>query len=532
MKKALFLFGILLFSNCDIFSQSISRPIEALSPADLEKSFIIPQIATDPNQKVMACAGNAANDNWVNAISLAVNGGSVNGTTCGTAEVGETSACNAAGKPTVWYSFVATATTLYVKIDYVSGACFFGSAIYGNSSLPTVNCGDTGPISCQSSSGGPLTQLYQLTNLTIGKTYYIQVTYPSGGACGSNGTFNIGVTTANPGGAITNPPPLKPCSSPDPGCFFNSPPTVPTVTGGCPSYPLTAAGYNANSVFEDVFQFTSSASWSNFSWQAIITSNCGAGNVVWFNWTLYDCNCNQLSCGDINVLTGAGLACATCYRIRYQMELANCSSFVTIWPYQNVPAAPIPCTVLPIDLLYFTAASNPLTKKVNVEWESLSENNLKEYKVYRSDDGINFNLLASVKPKDNVAAGEKRKYNYDDDCCATQETRYYKLKAIDNDGTTSFEKTIAVTIKGNKELIKFAPNPAKDNFVISFGDGAKSVDTQVLIMNSLGQVVKKENFISDSFKQIDLQELPSGIYFINVITESSQEVLNYKLIKE
>ncbi len=498
MKKVLFLFVLLSFSNCDIFSQVISHPIQGLSPTDKEKSNIIPQLATDPNQKVMACAGNAANDNWANAQSLAVNGGSVTGTTCGSFQAGETAACNTAGDPTVWYKFVATATTLYVKIDYVSGLCNFGSAIYANNSLPTVGCGDSGPISCQSSSGGPLTQIYQLTNLTIGNTYYVQISYPvSSFGCGTNGTFNIGVTTANPGGAISNPPPLTSCSSPGPGCWFNSPPTVSQVTTACTSYPLTGAGYNANSVWETVVQFTSSASWSNFSWQAIITSNCGLGNVVWFNWTLYDCNCNQITCGDINTLTGNGLACATCYRIRYQMELANCSSFTTIWPYQNVPASPTPCNPLPIDLLYFTAASDPLTKKVNVEWESLAEHNLKEYRVYRSDDGINFNLLTSVPPK---AGAESKKYNYEDACCNTQETRYYKLKAIDKNGTTSFEKTIAVTIKGNKELIKFAPNPAKENFVITFGDGAKNVDTQILIMNSVGQAVKKENFISGNFK--------------------------------
>jgi hypothetical protein len=531
MKGKLHILVILVFNYSAIFSQVISHPIQALSPAELERSRVIPSIANDPNQKVMACAI-AANDNYANAISLAVNGGSVAGTTCGTFQAGETAGCNTPGDPTVWYSFVASASTIYVKIDNTGGNCFFGSAVYGGSTLPTSACGDNGPISCQSSSGGPLTQIHELTNLTIGATYHIQISYPSGGICGSNATFNIGVTTTNPGGTITNPPSLTTCSSPGAGCFFSSPPSANTVTSTCTSYPLTAAGYNANSVWSTVIQFTSSASWSNFSWQAIITSNCfPSGNVVWLNWTLYDCNCNQITCGDINTLTGSGLACGTCYRLRYQMELANCSSFTTIWPYQNVPASPTPCTVLPIDLLYFTAASNPFTK-VNVEWESLSEHNLKEYKIYRSDDGINFNLLASVKPKDNTSETQNKKYTYEDNCCTTRETRYYRLKAIDNDGTASFEKTIAVTIKGNKELIKFAPNPANDNFIINFGDGAKNVDTQILITNSLGQVVKRENFISENFKQIDLKELPSGIYFINVITEAGQETLNYKLIKE
>jgi len=509
--------------------------VSEIVPLTLEQQLqasVIPVETVTEHAKIMACSGNAANNNFANAQSLTVNGPTVTGTTCGTLEGGETQGCNTTGNTSVWYSFVATAATMYVKIDHTSGGCYFGSAVYRGSTLPTTACGNNGPISCQSSSGGPLTHLYQLTGLTISATYYIQIVYPTGGVCGANATFNIGVTTANPGGTITNKPPLTTCSAPGAGCFFNSPPaTVGTVTSACTSYPLAAAGYSANSVWSTVIQFTSSASWSNFSWQAIITSNCGAGNVVWLNWTLYDCSCNQLACGNISTLTGNGLACGTCYRLKYEMELANCSSFTTIWPYQNVPSSPLPCTVLPLQLLYYTAYPEKENKKVNLEWESISETNVKEFKLERSDDGVNFRALTTIEAVGKSNKNEK--YSYQDDCCNNQETRYYKLTALDNDGTISYEKVIAVTLKGDKEIMKFAPNPANDNFIISFGEEAMKLSTRLQMFNSVGKLVKEEDFTTDNFfKQISIEELPSGIYFINVMSPASAEIIKYKLVKE
>lgn len=525
------IFGF-LFLFAISYSQNISSPIEPLSEQERNASEIIPSIDNTSHQKVMACAGNASNDNFANAQSLAVNGGSVSGTTCGTMQGGELQGCNTSGSASVWYKFVATSTTHYIKINHTGGGCYFGSSVYGPlAAAPTTSCGGSGPISCQSSSGGPLTHLYHLTNLTIGNTYYIQIVYPAGGPCGSNATFNIGVTTANPGGTITNKPALTTCSSPGSGCFFNSPPTANTVTSTCTSYNLAAAGYSANSVWSTVVQFTSSASWSNFSWQAIITSNCSGGNVVWLNWTLYDCSCNQLACGNIGSLTGSGLACGTCYRLMYQMELANCGSFTTIWPYQNVPSSPTPCTILPIELLYFTATPLENSRKVNVEWVSLSEANVREYRLYRSDDGINFWSLSKERPKGST---ETAKYNFEDDCCSGLETRYYKLTAIDDNGSVSFEKTIAITLEGGKEIIKFAPNPVQESFVLTLGEKAKNEETILQIYDSYGKLVKEEVFVAaNGFKEFNIQELPSGIYFINVITPASgDELIKYKLIRQ
>ncbi len=516
------------------YSQNITRNAQALTESELKQSYIISN-SVDPNinsptQKVMACAGNAAYDNYASAQNLVVNAGFFAGTTCGTFQGGETSACNTAGDPTVWFQFTATNATQYVQIVHTGGGCYFGSAVYSSTALPTTACGDK-PINCQSSSSGPLTHLYQLTNLTVGAVYHIQIIYPAGGPCGSNATFNIQVTTANPGGFITNPQYESTCAAPDPGCWFNSPPAVGTVTSSCASYPLAANGYSANAVFSVVQQFTSSASWSNFSWQAIITSNCAGGNVVWLNWTLYNCSCGILTCGDINTLTGNGLTCSTCYILLYQFELANCSSFVTVWPYQNVPAAPIPCTPpLPIELLYFIGKSNSGFGTI-LDWETISETHTKNFSITRSADGINFSEIATLPAAGNSSSSKK--YSYTDNGANDHGTFYYKLNENKQDGSAGFSKLIAITLEGNKDLTHFVPNPASSNFDIVFGKDALNQETHLVIFNALGQIVKEEKFIPETvLKNINIEEFNKGIYFINISTPASSEIIKYKLVKE
>lgn len=517
------------------FSQS-GGELRGVSAFELETSRVIPSstvhvTVTEENQKVLACPTLQPNDNFANATNLTVNGGTVSGTTCGSLETGETTACNAsAGSQSVWYKFTATAATQYVQISYLTGACYFGSAVYSTTTLPTSACGDR-PISCQSASYGPLVDLYELTNLTVGQVYHIQIIYTTGSGCGTNGSFAIQVTSASPGGTITNPPYTNQCSTVAPGCYFTSPPAANTVTTVCTGYPLAANGYGANSVFTLYQIFTNSPTSSNVSFQAIITSNCGAGgNVVWLNWALYSPGCGLIGCGDINTLTINGLACSGTYILMYQFELSNCTNFTTVWPYQNAPAAATPCTALPVELLYFTAKYQD-DNTVKLEWETATENNAKRFVIEKSTNGLDFTPI-----KDNDAMGKNgmgSKYVFTDDSRITDGTYYYKLRELDNDGQEKFSKTLAITIDGQKGLLCCSPDPASDQFDVMFSSKLFDQDTRLEIYNLSGQKMMDEMFRpTTTLKTIDISALPAGLYFVNITSPGASKVIRQKLIKQ
>jgi hypothetical protein len=504
------------------------QKITSISDADYKASLLVPGTDTSgEHRSMLAPCTTAPNDNFANAITLTVNGGSVSGTTCGSLESGETTGCNTSATSSVWYKFVATASTQYVKIDLVSGSCYFGSAVYKTTTLPSTACSNN-PISCQQDAAGPATQIYQLSNCIIGSTYYVQIIYGGGGACGSSNTFNIGVTTASPGGFISNPAALNTCATTNSGCYFNSPPTSAQVTSGCTGYSLAANGYGANSVWTGFFQFTNSPSYNTAQIQAIISSNCfPLGNVNWLNWSIYSSGCGLITCGTLSNLSIAGLACGGTYILQYQVELANCSSFTSIWPYQNAPSSSPNCTPLPLELLYFTV--EPRGNVMDIKWQTVNEINSKEFIIEKSYDAINYENVSVVKANQSPS-----EYSMKDAAVDLHNIVYYKLTHVELNGKTTYSKVVSVVLSNNVELLKFSPNPAQDAFEIGFSEPYMNSNVIVEIYDLTGKKVLSQKILVDlKVKRIEIDHLPKGLYNVNVLSgDQKTSVTNLKLAKD
>ena len=84
------------------------------------------------------------------------------------------------------------------------------------------------------------------------------------------------------------------------------------------------------------------------------------------------------------------------------------------------------------------------------------------------------------------------------------------------------EKYIGLNENNNKSNIEIYPNPAKDNLYIDFNNEIKG---NIIITNQLGQVVKKTN-IDGKEIAINVEDLTSGVYFINVSNQRMKVVKN------
>ncbi len=84
------------------------------------------------------------------------------------------------------------------------------------------------------------------------------------------------------------------------------------------------------------------------------------------------------------------------------------------------------------------------------------------------------------------------------------------------------EKYIGLNENNNKSNIEIYPNPAKDNLYIDFNNEIKG---NIIITNQLGQVVKKTN-IDGKEITINVEDLTSGVYFINVSNQRMKVVKN------
>ncbi len=75
----------------------------------------------------------------------------------------------------------------------------------------------------------------------------------------------------------------------------------------------------------------------------------------------------------------------------------------------------------------------------------------------------------------------------------------------------------------------YFPNPASDNVNIAFEEPVDG-EVTVFMLNSLGKLVKTD-FIEPAMveKQINLQDLPAGIYYFRLVKGKLSNV--YKVVK-
>ncbi|MBL0294742.1 MAG: T9SS type A sorting domain-containing protein [Saprospiraceae bacterium] len=200
--------------------------------------------------------------------------------TCGSPTAGTTnnatdeSPVGTCGGPDVWFKFVATSTSAIVTVD---GATNFDAVVgaftaCGSTSIPTGgDCID------DTSSGGIETMT--LTGLTVGATYYIQVSDWAGGTSATD-DFDICVFTLPP------PPPNDNCAGATAFPAISLTPGVCSVlnnqtTAGATDSGVTPTGAcstNSGTEDDDVwFSFVATSSALNIS--AVLVS--GASDVYW-----------------------------------------------------------------------------------------------------------------------------------------------------------------------------------------------------------------------------------------------------------
>ncbi len=464
---------------------------------------------------VCACTVSATNDNCTDAIVVVVGAGSSFYTTCN-ATVAESTDCGYGTiTQTVWFKFVATATTLMVGIDQNpatggTNGCYMSSAVWKGGpggTCPTSSCD---VIDCQSALNGTDRQEYILKNLTIGNTYYIQVMYTGGGLCGSNASFALWVGTTFPTWP-TNPASLSRCDSVSGTAYvFGHTPTITEVVDSCTHYPFPLNADSVNKVFKACYSFLT-RDFNAIAIQNVISSTCSPGNVAWLDWEIWNSSCtSMIACGK---LPNMNVNLPQCYMsgilcLRY--ELINCTYY---WAAPYISAVTSGCG-LPIELLDFKVVIEDGTH-VQVSWSTASEINNDVFIVERSIDGIHFIALTYVKGQGTTNSIHTYEIF---DSNPLPGVSYYRLLQKDYDGKISISAMDRIRINGYSNLIY-------ENGIFHLKVHEKGI---VRMYNLLGECVDIKYADGGN---ISLGEfLPSGLYIIEYISETGT-VLKMKCIK-
>lgn len=175
--------------------------------------------------------------------------------------------------------------------------------------------------------------------------------------------------------------------------------------------------------------------------------------------------------------------------------------------------------ILPINLVSFSLSER--NDDIQLNWITASEINNEKFEIERSRDGVNFGKIGEVDG--NGDSSREIKYNFVDNTPVLG-SNYYRLKQVDFDG--KFEYSDIVIAKSSKSRISIYPTSATDYITV---DMDEQQNASVLVINEVGQTLKNIT-ISETNTRVDISDLPTGMYFVQVSTQFGKET--QRIIKQ
>ncbi len=180
---------------------------------------------------------------------------------------------------------------------------------------------------------------------------------------------------------------------------------------------------------------------------------------------------------------------------------------------------------LPIELTSFTGRA--LEKAIILKWATASELDNDYMAVERSADGIKFEEIGRVKGSGTTQ--EPQQYSLTDER-PLYGINYYRLRQVDFDGAFEYHKIISVAFngKGANMSVSVFPNPANEMLHATWAASTEQPATlRVLDMAGRQLALHTAPAGASSF-ELPLNNLPAGLYFLQVRQGSDVEVVRFR----
>jgi hypothetical protein len=187
-----------------------------------------------------------------------------------------------------------------------------------------------------------------------------------------------------------------------------------------------------------------------------------------------------------------------------------------------------PASTLPVTMS--TVKAYQKASGIQVEWSSVTENNIDRYEVEKSTNGQQFIKVGTVASTGNGSS--LNSYTWFD-ASPNAGSNYYRIRSVSKAGSAEFTSIVRVALTNNAENISVYPNPVKGNVVgLQLNNLAKGNYT-ITITNQLGQPVYSktiEHQGGSASQTLQTETMAAGIYQVKLAGERTN--IATKLIKQ
>lgn len=178
-------------------------------------------------------------------------------------------------------------------------------------------------------------------------------------------------------------------------------------------------------------------------------------------------------------------------------------------------------TPLPIELLSFN--TELAGEAVNISWTTASETDNDFFTLERSEDGVNWSMLAEVTGAGTTTVQKNYEFT---DYNPMPGLSYYRLKQTDYDG--QFELFPAsVVLYEPDNLFKAFPNPTSG--ILNITTSSDLSNASISVKNLNGQTLQVGESTSSHQTALDISNLPIGVYLLEIVYPES--VVSKRIVK-
>lgn len=159
--------------------------------------------------------------------------------------------------------------------------------------------------------------------------------------------------------------------------------------------------------------------------------------------------------------------------------------------------------------------------QVIINWQTLTETNLKSFVIEESTDGVNFKIIYKVNSTGNNSSSVN-KYQYE--VPAKSGVLYYRVTAIDIDGKLTQDKIWKIA---NTTNIGLSPNPFNNEINVYTGGGT---DYQILVTNASGKTIYLSQKSKETSINIVTNSWAKGTYYVSLYS-NNELVKQFKTVK-
>lgn len=175
---------------------------------------------------------------------------------------------------------------------------------------------------------------------------------------------------------------------------------------------------------------------------------------------------------------------------------------------------------LPIKLSLFDVVKYDATS-AKIDWKSAKEVNSDFFDLERSEDGVSWTQVTTIKAAGNTS--NTQEYSYIDSNLPGTRTSnkifYYRLRMVDLDGSFAYSDVRGVNFTRSKaeEYLTVYPSPTANRLNIDMSSFTlDNGDISLEIYDQLGKRVMTKDIIGTGIELIDVSDLPASVYVLKV----------------